>query len=124
MAASLAPAACLGTAGLVSRISTSSVSKLGTSLIGSSDERSAIRIVEIAVSRWCLMTTASGGICTYIADRVFKSARTPKTAAALARSLEQRKRTKWGDRLVLLVGLAKRVQQEYLAVTAATFSAD
>ena len=44
-----------------------------------------------------------------------------RTAAASARSLEQRKRTKWGDRLVLLVGLAKGVQQEYMAVTASHF---
>ena len=65
--------------------------KLAMLLIGSGDERSAIRIVKIAVSRWCSMTAASGGICTYIAGRVCKSARTPKTAAALPRSLEERK---------------------------------
>jgi hypothetical protein len=34
------------------------------------------------------MTAVSGGICTYIAGHAFKSKRTPKTAAALVRSLE------------------------------------
>ena len=58
-------------------------------LIGLSDERSVTRYAAIVVIRLCSMTPASGGICTSIACRVFKSARTPKTAAALARSLEE-----------------------------------
>jgi len=58
-------------------------------LIGLSDELIVTHYAAIVVTRLCLMTAASEGICTYIAGRVFKSAGTPKTAAALARSLEE-----------------------------------
>src|ERR1700746_3516713 len=65
------------------------------------------------------MTAAQGATCTPTALPAGQGGNDRRTAAASARSLEQRKRTKWGDRLVLLVGLAKGVQQDYLAVTAA-----
>ena len=70
----------------------SSAFRLETLLIELSGELIVIRYAAVVVIRLCLMTAASGGICTYIAGHVFKSERTPKTAAALARSLEQRKR--------------------------------
>ena len=41
------------------------------------------RYAAIVVTRLCLRTAASGGICTYIAGHVFKSARTFKTAGHL-----------------------------------------
>ena len=77
-----------GIANHVSSPSRSSAYKPAMLLIGPSDERSVTRYVAIVVTRLCLMTAASGGICTYFAGRVFKSAKTPKTAATLARSLE------------------------------------
>ena len=80
-------------------------------LIGLSDERSVTRYAAIVVTHLCSMTPASGGICTSIACRVFKSARTPKTAAALARSFEQRKISIRRPFELLLVGVAKGIQQ-------------
>jgi hypothetical protein len=91
----------------------SSAFRLVTLLIELSGERSVTRCAVIVVTRLCLMTAAHGGIYTYIADRVFKSARTPKTVAALARSLEQRKQISMRRPLeLLLVGGAKGSQQE------------
>ena len=58
----------------------SSAYKLAMLPIGSSGERIVTRYAATVVARWCLMTAASGGICTYIAGHVFKSARTFKTA--------------------------------------------
>ena len=77
-------------------------------LIGLRGERGVIRYAAVVDARLCLMTAASGGICTYIAGRVFKSARTPKTAAALTPSLDQRRQgsKRWLLEL-LLVGFAK-----------------
>jgi hypothetical protein len=82
--------AYLGTASRALRKFTSSAYKLAMLLIGLSGEWSVTRYAAIVVSRLCSMTAAGEGICTSIAGRVFKSARTRKTAAALARSLEQR----------------------------------
>ena len=81
-------AASLATAGLASRKFMSSGYKLAMLPIGLSDERSVIRCAAIVATRLSSMTVASGGICTYIVGHAFKRARTPKIAAALARSLE------------------------------------
>ena len=80
-----------------------------------------IRFVVTVVCHSSLTTAAQGATCTPTALPAGQDGNDRRTAAEFARSLEQRKRTKWGDRLVLLVGLAKGVQQEYLAVTAATW---
>jgi hypothetical protein len=80
--------ASLGTADLALRKFMSSAYKLAMLLIGLGGDWSVIPYAAIVVTHLYLMTAAGGGICTYIAGHVFKSARTPKTAAALARSLE------------------------------------
>jgi hypothetical protein len=84
-------AAFLGTAGLVSGKFMSRAYKHEMLLIGLSDERGVTPYAAIVVSHLCLMTAASGGICTYIAGHVFKSARTPKTAGAFTPSPAQRR---------------------------------
>jgi hypothetical protein len=66
-------AASLGTADLAPGKFMLSAYKLAMLLIGLSGERSVTRYAAIVVSRLCLMTAASEGICTSIADPVFKS---------------------------------------------------
>ena len=78
---------CLGTAGLVSRISTSSASKLGTSSTGLSDERIVTRFVAIVVYHSSLTTAAKGATCTLIALRAGQSGSGLRTAGALTPSL-------------------------------------
>ena len=99
----------------------SSALRLIIALIEPGGERSVTRYVVTVVCHSSLTTAAQGATCTPTALPAGQGGSDRRTAAEFARSLEQRKRTKWGDRLVLLVGLAKGVQQEYMAVTAAIF---
>jgi hypothetical protein len=69
----------------------SSAYKLAMLLIGLGGDWSVIPYAAIVVTHLYLMTAAGGGICTYIAGHVFKSARTPKTAGAFTPSPAQRR---------------------------------
>jgi membrane protein YqaA with SNARE-associated domain len=106
----------LGTASRALRKFMWSALGLATLLIELSGELIVIRCAALVAARLCLMTAVSGGICTYIAGHVFKSARTPKTAAAFARSLEgwEQISVRW---LVdcCWVGVVKSIQQECMA---------